>query len=186
MDQPLYYAGQFLLALPGMGDARFDHAVIALCMHDANGALGIGIGEEIDKLGLRELLKSFDIDGSAIPDGPVYRGGPVEPRRGFVLHSLDWGGRDMVQVGNAWGLSGSLDILKAIAAGKGPSRYLVALGYAGWGAGQLEQEMRSAGWFLTQADPDLIFDTPTNGRWQRAFACAGVDSAHLVSDAGSA
>ena len=115
MTQAQYYGGNFLLALPGMEDMRFDHSVVALCVHDGDGALGITVGEEMDGLGLRELLGSFDIDGSKVPDTPVLRGGPVEPRRGFVLHSLDWAGQDMVQVNQQWGLSGSLDILKAIA-----------------------------------------------------------------------
>ncbi|WP_420143286.1 YqgE/AlgH family protein [Sphingobium sp.] len=181
-----YYGGHFLLALPGMADARFDHSVVALCVHDENGALGIAVGDEMEGITLRELLESFDIDGSQVPDVPVLRGGPVEPRRGFVLHSLDWGGQDMVQVGDRWGLSGSLDILRAIAEGRGPSRYLVALGYAGWGAGQLEQEMTGDSWFLADGDPDLLFDVPTRRKWAAAYAASGVDASHLVSGAGSA
>ncbi|MDO7835309.1 YqgE/AlgH family protein [Sphingobium sp. HBC34] len=186
MDQTRFYGGHFLLALPGMEDMRFDHSVVALCVHDDNGALGIAVGEEIEGVSFRTLLDSFDIDGANVPDVPVLRGGPVEPRRGFVLHSLDWGGQDMIDVGGRWGLSGSLDILKAIAEGRGPSRYLIALGYAGWGAGQLEQEMRGESWFLADADADLLFDTPARRKWAAAFAASGVDSAHLVSGAGSA
>ena len=157
MTQAQYYGGNFLLALPGMEDMRFDHSVVALCVHDGDGALGITVCEEMDGLGLRELLGSFDIDGSKVPDTPVLRGGQVEPRRGFVLHSLDWAGQDMVQVNQQWGLSGSLDILKAIAQQRGPSRYLVALGYAGWSAGQLEAEMTENSWLTVQADPDILF-----------------------------
>lgn len=186
MTQAQYYGGNFLLALPGMEDMRFDHSVVALCVHDGDGALGITVGEEMDGLGLRELLGSFDIDGSKVPDTPVLRGGPVEPRRGFVLHSLDWAGQDMVQVNQQWGLSGSLDILKAIAQQRGPSRYLVALGYAGWGAGQLEAEMTGESWFLAPGDADLLFDTPARRKWAAIFAASGVDSAHLVGGAGSA
>jgi putative transcriptional regulator len=186
MIQKRFYGGQFLLALPGMADMRFDHSVVALCVHDEEGALGIAVGEEMEGVTLRELLESFDIDGSKVPDAPVLRGGPVEPRRGFVLHSLDWGGQDMVHVDGRWGLSGSLDILKAIAEGRGPSRYLVALGYAGWGAGQLEEEMHGESWFLADGDPDLLFDVPARRRWAAAFASAGVDASHLVSGAGSA
>lgn len=175
-----------LLALPGMEDMRFDHSVVALCVHDEDGALGIAIDEEMEGVRFRDLLASFDIDGSDVPDMPVMRGGPMEPRRGFVLHSLDWGGQDMVQVDGQWGLSGSLDILKAIAEGRGPSRYLVALGYAGWGPGQLEEELTGESWFLADGDPALLFDTPARRRWTAAFAAAGVDSSHLVSGAGSA
>jgi len=104
MDQSRFYGGHFLLALPGMDDMRFDHSVIALCVHDEHGALGIAVGEEMEEVRLRDLLESFDIDGSGVPDRPVLRGGPVEPRRGFVLHSLDWAGQDMVQVDDRWGL----------------------------------------------------------------------------------
>lgn len=186
MDKTLYYGGHFLLALPGMEDDRFDHSAIALCAHDENGALGIAIDEQMENVRLRELLESFDIEGSNVPDTPVLRGGPVEPRRGFVLHSLDWGGQDMLDVGGRWGLSGSLDILKAIAEGRGPSRYAVALGYAGWGAGQLEQELSGESWFLTPGDPCLMFDVPAASRWSRAFAMSGVDASHLVRGAGSA
>lgn len=186
MTQAHFYGGRFLLALPGMEDRRFDHSVVALCVHDENGALGIAVGEEMEGVTLRDLLQSFDIDPGDVADTPVLRGGPVEPRRGFVLHSLDWGGQGMVEVGGRWGLSGSLDILKAIAEGRGPSRYLVALGYAGWGAGQLEQEMMGESWFLADADPDLLFDVPAQRKWAAAYAAAGVDVSHLVSGAGSA
>jgi putative transcriptional regulator len=186
MTDPRFYGGRFLLALPGMEDERFDHSVIALCVHDEDGALGISLSEEVEGIGLRDLLQSFDIDGSAIPDQPVLKGGPVEPRRGFVLHSLDWAGQDMVQSGPNWGLSGSLDILKAIAEGRGPSRYLVALGYAGWAAGQLEQEMTGESWFLAEGGVDLLFDTPAHRKWSAAYAAAGIDSAYLVSGGGSA
>lgn len=186
MDLPHYYAGHLLLAMPGIGDPNFDHSVIALCAHDEQGALGINIGAEVEGLSLRELLATFDIDGSGIVDRPVLRGGPVEPRRGFVLHSLDWGGQDMLQVGKLWGLSGSLDILKAIAEGRGPSRYLVALGYAGWGPGQLEAEMTRHGWFLAGGGAEIIFDTPVTARWSAAFAASGVDAALLVGSAGTA
>jgi putative transcriptional regulator len=186
MTAARFYGGHFLLALPGMEDMRFDHSVVALCVHDENGALGIAVDEEMEGVRFRDLLDSFDIDASAVPDVPVLRGGPVEPRRGFVLHSLDWGGQDMVDVGGLWGLSGSLDILKAIAEGRGPSRYLIALGYAGWGAGQLEQEMTGESWFLAEGNADLLFDTPARRKWAASFAASGVDASHLVGGAGSA
>jgi putative transcriptional regulator len=186
MDNPIYYTGQFLLAMPGIGDLRFDHSVIAMCAHDENGAMGIAVGDELEDVSLRDLLANFDIDPGDIVDQPVLRGGPVEPQRGFVLHSLDWGGQNMIQVDDRWGLSGSIDILRAIAEGRGPRRYLVALGYAGWGPGQLESEMARYGWFTTPADPDLLFDSHTHRKWAGAFAAAGIDTAMLVSGAGSA
>lgn len=186
MTQARSYAGQFLLALPGMEDMRFDHSVIAMCVHDENGALGIAVSDEIDGVTLHDLLESFDIEPGDVPDVAVLRGGPVEPRRGFVLHSLDWTGHDMVPVGADWGLSGSLEILKAIAQGKGPSRYLVALGYAGWGSGQLDQEMIGESWFPANCTAELLFDVQAERKWSAAYAAAGVDASHLVSGAGSA
>lgn len=186
MNQPRSYVGQFLLALPGMEDRRFDHSVVAVCVHDENGALGIAVSDEIDGVGLHDLLESFDIDPTNVPDTPVVRGGPVEPRRGFVLHSLDWQEQDMVEVGPDWGLSGSLEILKAIAEGRGPRRYIVALGYAGWGAGQLDEEMTGESWFPVECTADILFDVPPERKWAAAYAAAGVDASHLVSGAGSA
>lgn len=186
MTQAQFYGGNFLLALPGMEDMRFDHSVVALCVHDGDGALGITVGEEMDGLGLRELLGSFDIDGSKVPDTPVLRGGPVEPRRGFVLHSLDWAGQDMVQVNQQWGLSGSLDILKAIAQQRGPSRYLVALGYAGWGPGQLEQEVSGNSWLTVPADRGILFQVATNDKLTAAGKQLGIDIDLLTAQAGHA
>lgn len=175
-----------LLAMPGIGDTNFDHATIALCSHDAEGAMGIDINRKIEGLGLRELLASFDIHGDAITDGPVLRGGPVEPQRGFVLHSTDWGGQAMLSVAPGWALSGSLDILKAIGDGRGPTRYLVALGYAGWGAGQLESEMLRHGWFLGGAVDDEIWGMPVGQRWAHGFAEWGVDARMLAGHSGTA
>ncbi len=186
MDLPDFYAGQMLLAMPGIGDPNFDHSAILLCAHDAGGAMGIDMGAEVEGLGLRALLATFGIDGSAIPDDPVLRGGPVEPRRGFVLHSLDWGGQDMVRIDDKWGLSGTLDVLKAIAERRGPRRYRVALGYAGWGPGQLEGEMTRHGWLMTPANARLLFDTPAERIWSASFAAIGVDTTLLSSRAGSA
>lgn len=181
-----YLTGQFLLAMPGMSDPRFDHAVIAMCAHDSQGAMGIGIGEQIDDLGLHEILDQFGIDAGVAPNAPVYLGGPVEPGRGFVLHSSDWGGQDTIDVAGRWSLSGTIDILRAIAEGRGPSRWVVALGYAGWGAGQLDGEMTRHGWFNTPGTPELIYDVATGDRWSRGFASAGIDPRLLASSAGTA
>ena len=181
-----YLTGQFLLAMPGMSDPRFDHAVIAMCAHDSQGAMGVGIGEKIDDLGLHEILDQFDIDAGVAPNAPVHLGGPVEPGRGFVLHSSDWGGQDTIDVAGRWSLSGTIDILRAIAEGRGPSRWVVALGYAGWGAGQLDGEMTRHGWFNTPGTPELIYDVATGDRWSRGFASAGIDPRLLASSAGTA
>jgi putative transcriptional regulator len=172
--------------MPGMIDPRFDHAVIAMCSHDAEGALGIGVGATIDGLGLHDLLDQFGIDHGAAPDVPIHFGGPVEPRRGFVLHAADWGGQDTVDVAGRWALSSTIDVLRAIADGSGPSRYVVALGYAGWGAGQLDGELARPGWFNVAGDDTLLFDTPAEARWTRAFGQAGIDPRLLVADTGTA
>ena len=138
MESATFLAGQFLLAMPGIGDPRFDQAVIAICAHDAEGAMGIDIGAAFDGLTLHDMLRQVDIDPGAAPDVPVHRGGPVETRRGFVLHSRDWGGADTIDVAGRWALSATLDALRAIAEGRGPARWLVALGYAGLGPGLVQ------------------------------------------------
>ena len=155
MDEATYLTGQLLLALPGIGDPRFERAAIAMCAHDDEGALGIGIGATVQGIGLHGLLGQFEIEPGEAPDAPLHFGGPVEPRRGFVLHSADWGGQDTIDVAGRWGLTSTVDALKAIAEGKGPERWLVALGYAGWGAGQLESELTRHGWFNVPADEAL-------------------------------
>ena len=186
MDTTPYLTGQFLLALPGIGDPRFDRAVIAMCSHDATGALGIGLGTLAEGLTFHDMLKQLDIAPGAAPDVPVHLGGPCEPRRGFVLHSRDWSGGDTVDVAGRWALSGTLDVLKAIAAGIGPKRWIVALGYAGWGEGQLDGELTRPGWINVAGDTALIFECEAAERWARAYESAGVDPRLLATEIGSA
>lgn len=186
METATYLAGQFLLAMPGIGDPRFDRAVIAMCAHDAEGAMGIGIGDTIEGIGLHAVLRQLDIEPGDAPDAPIHLGGPVEMRRGFVLHSSDWGGQDSIDVAGRWSLSGTTDVLRAIATGRGPSRWVVALGYAGWGAGQLDEEMTRHGWFSVAGDLTQLYDTAAAARWASGFASAGIDPAMLVSSAGNA
>lgn len=186
MDAPSFLTGQFLLAMPGMGDPRFEHAVIAMCSHDEHGALGIGLGATVDVLGFHDLLDSFSIEHGAAPNAPVHFGGPCEPRRGFVIHSSDWDGGDTVDVAGRWSLSTTVDVLRAIASGTGPSRWTVALGYAGWGEGQLEGELVRPGWLNVACDQKLLFETPAAERWTRAFSAAGVDPRLLVTGSGNA
>ena len=186
MTDPAYLSGQFLLAMPGMGDPRFDHAVIAMCSHDGAGAIGIGIGAVIRGLTLHDLLDQFDIAHGTAPDVAIHFGGPVETRRGFVVHSPDWGGQDTIDVAGRWALSSTVDVLRAIAEGNGPTRWVVALGYAGWAGGQLEGELARPGWFTVAGDEALLYDTDADARWARAFNAAGVDPRLLVADAGTA
>jgi len=186
MTEAIFLSGQFLLAMPGMGDPRFDHAVIAMCAHDADGALGIGLGATIAGLGLHDLLEQLDIAPGVAPDVPVHFGGPVETQRGFVVHSRDWGGQDTIDVAGRWALSGTLDVLRAITDGTGPTRWVVALGYAGWQAGQLEGELATPGWLNVAGDDALLFDTDAAARWTRALTGAGVDPRLIVAGGGNA
>jgi len=186
MTEARYLTGSILLAMPGMGDARFDHAVIAMCAHDANGALGIGVGAVLGDVTLHDLLTDVGIDPGVAPNAPVHVGGPVEPQRGFVLHSAEWHAPGTLPVSDQWSLSASLDVLRAIAEARGPARWVVALGYAGWGAGQLDGEMRQHGWYAAAGRAEVLFDTPVERRWQATWRGEGIDPAHLVATTGRA
>ena len=186
MESARFLVGQFLLAMPGIGDPRFERAVIAMCGHDTEGAIGIGIGATIEGLGLHDVLEQFDIGPGKAPNAPVHFGGPVESRRGFVIHTLDWGGQDTIDVAGRWALSGTIDVLRAIAEGKGPRRWLVALGYAGWGEAQLDAEMLRHGWFNIAGDEALLYDTAVAERWARGFGSVGIDPRLLASQTGTA
>jgi putative transcriptional regulator len=189
-EDPRFLSGKLLLAMPGMADPRFERAVIALCVHDENGAIGIGIGHKRAGISFRGLLRQLDIDPGEAKDRAVLHGGPVEPGRGFVLHSTDWGGQETLQVNGASGetfaMTGTIDVLRAIAEGKGPERWLVALGYAGWGEGQLDEEMTRHGWFAATGNAQILFDTPADERWAAAFKAEGIDPRLLVGETGAA
>ncbi|HET9812128.1 MAG TPA: YqgE/AlgH family protein [Sphingomicrobium sp.] len=176
--------------MPGMADPRFERAVIAMCVHDENGAIGIGIGHKRAGISFRGLLKQLDVDPGEAKDHAVHHGGPVEPGRGFVLHSTDWGGQDTLHVagpsGTIFAMTGTIDVLRAIAEGRGPSRWITALGYAGWGEGQLDEEMTRHGWFAAPATEDLLFETPADERWAAAFKAEGIDPRLLTSETGAA
>lgn len=181
-----YLSGRLLLAMPGMGDPRFDHAVIALCKHDSNGAFGVGVGQLRPKVRLHALLDELKIDPGVAPDCPVHHGGPVEPGRGFVLHSADWNSGGTVSVAPLCSLSASVEILRAIAEGRGPKQWLVALGYAGWSAGQLDGEMRRHGWFAAAGRSEVLFEQEASERWQACWRAEGIDPGHLASTTGRA
>jgi putative transcriptional regulator len=189
-DQPNFLSGKLLLAMPGMADPRFERAVIAMCVHDENGAVGVGVGHKRAGISFRGLLRQLEIEPGEAPDCAVHHGGPVEPGRGFVLHSTDWGGQDTLQVncdkGVIFAMTGTIDVLRAIAEGRGPKRWIVALGYAGWGENQLDEEMTRHGWFAARTDPEILFDLPTDERWGASFKAEGVDPRLLVSETGVA
>ncbi len=186
MTEARYLAGRLLLAMPGMGDTRFDRAVIAMCVHDENGAFGLGIGHIRSGVTFHELLQELEIEPGVAPDCPVHHGGPVEPGRGFVLHSADWSSPDTLEVPGLGALSASLDILRAIAEGKGPERWLIALGYAGWAPGQLDAEMTRHGWYAAEGRADIVFGLPAEGRWAATWRAEGIDPALLASETGRA
>ena len=179
--------------MPGIGDARFERSVIAMCVHDDDGALGVMVNRPADALTVRDLMRQLDVDPGATPDAaPVFVGGPVEPGRGFVLHTPDYGGQSTISVGSGpggaarWGLTSTIDVLKDIAAGRGPARWLSVLGYTGWGAGQLDNELTRHGWHSVDGDDALVFTTPPERRWPQAFAALGIDVGHLSAEAGRA
>jgi len=176
--------------MPGMFDPRFERSVNVMCVHDEHGALGIGIGSLREGVRFRELLEEIGIDPGKAPDREIHHGGPVEPGRGFLLHSLDWGGEGTIEVhaedGPLCALSASMDVLRAIAEGKGPKDWLMALGYAGWGPGQLENEMRHHGWFAAAGHAEILFDTPTDARWPATWRAEGIDPALLSNETGHA
>ena len=186
MESTAYLTGQFLLAMPGIGDPRFERAVIAMCVHDENGALGVGIGKLHPGLRFHQLLENVGLDPGEAPDAPVHNGGPVEPQRGFILHSPEWQLEDTVTVEGRFGLSASLEALKAITRGEGPERWLFALGYAGWGAGQLDDEMKAHGWYAADAGERIVFGTPAAVRWTAAWKAEGIDPSLLANTTGRA
>jgi putative transcriptional regulator len=188
IDKSTTLTGKLLLAMPAMGDPRFFKAVIFVTSHDANGAMGLVINHSIMDMTLGNLLKQMKIEPAAgAPlDLPVLCGGPVESGRGFLLHTTEFTLPETVIVGDRYGLSGTIDALKIIADGKGPRDLVFVLGYAGWGAGQLEQEIQDNAWLIAEADPNLIFGTSLDDKWDRAYARLGVDPRRLASESGHA
>lgn len=186
METDTSLAGRLLLALPGMPDPRFARSVIALVVHEEAGALGIGLGQHADGVTLHRLLGDLEIEPGFAPDDPVLLGGPVETQRGFVLHTHDWSCEGTLAAGPLGAMTTSVDVLRAIAAGTGPSRYLVALGYAGWGAGQLDAEMQRHGWHAARGRPEILYETPTEARWSATWRAEGVDPALLSETSGHA
>lgn len=187
MSEPRYLVGQMLLALPGMSDPRFERTATAMCVHDDGGALGIVVNRVADGIPARALFGQLGLPSEGVPeDAPVFIGGPVEPQRGFVIHSLDYDAGATLNVAGRWGLTATLDILRDIGGGKGPARWLLALGYAGWGPGQLDAELTTHGWLNAPATDSLIYDTDPEARWPQAFASIGVDVGLLSAAAGHA
>ena len=189
--EPIDLTNQFLIAMPGMADDTFAGTVIYLCEHSASGALGLVINKPID-IKLRNLFEKVELSLSReeIGEQPVYFGGPIQTERGFVLHEKY--GEEPSHYSSTLSIPGGLamttskDVLEAMADGAGPKRVLITLGYSGWQAGQLEDELGRNGWLTVDADPAVIFDTPIEERYDRALSLLGFDPRMLSQDAGHA
>ena len=190
-----YLDGQLLIAMPLMTDRRFARSVIYMCAHSEDGAMGLIINQRASHINFPTLLERLGIAPKVPEDGisndllsmSVHVGGPVETSRGFVLHTADYFATDStLPIDEGVCLTATVDILKAIASGEGPGRAILALGYAGWAAGQLESEIQANGWLHCPADVELVFDPDVDTKYPRALAKIGIDPSHLVADSGHA
>jgi putative transcriptional regulator len=189
-----YLDGQMLIAMPTMGDERFARSLIYVCAHSSEGAMGIIVNQPASHISFRDLLVQLNVVGETdkieLPSADrvrVLKGGPVDTQRGFVLHSADFNVENStLQIDDGICLTATLDILKAIAHGEGPRSALLALGYAGWAAGQLEQEIQQNGWLHCSADPELIFGTDVERKYEKALRKIGIDLGMLSTEAGHA
>jgi len=182
-----YLTGQLLVAMPNMRDPRFEKTVIYMCVHNAEGAVGLVLNRQIESITFPDLLRQLNIEGGDdAPELPIHFGGPVETGRGFVLHSSDYGQSGTIMVGDLIGLTATVDILKDMAAHRGPRSSMLALGYAGWGPGQLDNEIQQNAWLNVPSDTGLVFDVGIDSKWTRAIAKLGIDPSLLSGDAGHA
>jgi len=183
-----FLTGKLLIAMPGMPDMRFEKSVIFMCSHSAEGALGLIVNKPLDGLPFRELMTQMDIPVTdATPSVPVMFGGPVETDRGYVLHSNERASVSAsLAVTSEISLTPTIDILRAIARGTGPQKFLFALGYAGWGPGQIEEEIAGNGWIHCDADSEIIFRGDATSKWELALAKLGASISGLSSDIGHA
>jgi putative transcriptional regulator len=186
-EQHTSLAGQLLVAMPNMSDPRFSRSVIYVCAHDEEGAIGLVVNKLMGSLTFHELLEQLGIEiGRTAEEIRVHFGGPVERGRGFVLHSSDYVKSGSMQVDETVALTATIDILRDIADGRGPRRSLLALGYAGWGPGQLDSEIQANGWLNVDADENLVFDENLDAKWEQAIGKLGFDPSSLSGEAGHA
>lgn len=190
-SSPINLTNQFLIAMPGMVDGNFAGTVIYMCEHNEKGALGLVINRPID-INLKHLFEKVDLSlqRSDLAERPVYLGGPVQTERGFVLHERldDEGGHynSTLQIEGGLEMTTSRDVLEALSNGAGPRKVFITLGYSGWTAGQLEEEISRNGWLNVEADPQIIFDTPVEQRYDKALSLLGIDRSFLMGEAGHA
>ena len=187
-DDPEFLDGKVLIAMPGMGDPRFERAVILLCAHSDEGAMGLIVNKPATELRFRDLLRQLDIEPSGDAASiRVHFGGPVEHGRGFVLHSPDYTVEgSSLQIGPDFSMTATLDVLQDMAKGTGPEQALLALGYSGWGPGQLEGEIQSNGWLTAPADSALIFGVSDDDKWRAALRSINIDPELLSASGGRA
>jgi putative transcriptional regulator len=189
MSDGPYFEGDLLVAMPSIGDPRFERSVIYMCAHGPNGAMGLIINKRMRDLTFESLLDQLQIETpqNDKTELPLYVGGPVEPGRGFVLHSSDYEERSTTHMPNSeLAITATADILGALAQGAGPAKAIIVLGYAGWQPGQLDRELGNNGWLTTRATADLLFNTSDDKKWSAALASLGIDVAALASDVGHA
>ncbi|CUH75078.1 YqgE/AlgH family protein [Tropicibacter naphthalenivorans] len=180
--------GHMLIAMPGMGDPRFEHSVVFMCDHSDEGAMGLIINKPSEEIDMPTLLSQLSIDMVADLSGhQAHFGGPVEMGRGFVLHSPDYASAvTTLEVTDELHMTATLDVLEDLGAGTGPDKWLMMLGYAGWGAGQLEQEITQNGWLVCDGAPELVFDVKDTDKWQAALETLGVSALALSAMGGTA
>lgn len=180
--------GKLLIAMPDMGDPRFDRSVIYMCAHSSDGAMGLIVNKPTPEVRFGDLLEQLSInEGDVATDIRIHYGGPVETGRGFVLHTSDYAsGAGTVPVSDGISMTATLDILEDIATGKGPERSMLGLGYAGWGPGQLEGELVRNGWLVCNATEDILFGRAAEHKWTAALKVLGIDPLMLSASGGSA
>ncbi len=179
--------GQLLVAMPGMSDPRFLRSVVYLCVHSAEGAMGLIVNKRLENVSFAEIAGQVGIEAEEIrAEIAVYYGGPVETGRGFVLHSTDYVDESSLVIDERFALTATVEMLKTIAAGGGPAQRMLALGYAGWGAGQLDAEIQANGWITVPADPAIVFDAEDDTKWERALRAIGIDPSLLSMHVGRA
>ena len=181
-------SGKMLIAMPSMGDPRFEKTLIYMCAHSDDGALGLVVNRRVDEVSQNDLFDQLDLDVAPhAATRHVHYGGPVDTGRGFVLHSSDYHlDEATLEVDDKVSMTATVDVLKALAAGEGPQKALIALGYAGWGGGQLEDELQRNGWLTCDPDDELIFGLNDDDKWAAALAKLGVDPTWLSAEGGSA
>lgn len=188
-DAEGYLTGQLLIAMPAMRDPRFTRSVIYMCVHNDQGAMGLVINRLVGSIKFSDLLEELELDTAPIDSSKfpaVHFGGPVETGRGFVLHSADYLRDDSMQLSEGLALTATVDILRDIALGSGPTKALLTLGYAGWGPGQLDDELQENSWLSVDCDPDLLFGSALDDKWDRALAKIGISASLLSTDSGHA